>query len=41
VTGELVDPLSKQRRRVTGLATIVEAVRVWIGDALGGTDPDK
>ena len=35
VTGELVDPLSEPRRRFTGRATIVDAVRVWIDDALG------
>jgi hypothetical protein len=31
--GELVDPLSQQRRRFIGLESLVEAVRAWIDDA--------
>jgi hypothetical protein len=31
--GELVDPLSEQRRRFTGLESLVDAVRAWIDDA--------
>ena len=41
VTGELVDPLSKQQRRFTGLANLVEAVGVWIGEALASTLDDQ
>jgi hypothetical protein len=41
VTGELVDPVSKARRRVTGRAAIVDAVRVWIDDALGRAAPSE
>jgi hypothetical protein len=37
VTGELVDPLSQRRQRSTGLACLVDAVRVWIDDALSST----
>jgi hypothetical protein len=33
--GELVDPLSQQRRRFTELENLVEAVRAWIDDARG------
>ena len=35
VSGELVDPLSNQKQRFAGLERLVDAVRVWIDDALG------
>jgi hypothetical protein len=35
VTGELVDPLSEQRRRFTERASLIDAVRAWIDDAMG------
>jgi hypothetical protein len=35
VSGELVDPLFNQRQRFAGLERLVDAVRVWIDDALG------
>jgi hypothetical protein len=41
VTGELVDPVSEQRRRFIGLETLVDAVRAWMDDALGSTLGDK
>ena len=35
VSGELVDPLSEGKQRFVGLERLVDAVRVWIDDALG------
>lgn len=35
VTGELVDPISEQRRRFTELSALVDEVRTWIEDVLG------
>jgi hypothetical protein len=37
VWGELVDPLSQQRRRFTGLERLADALRVWVDDALRST----
>lgn len=34
VTGELVDPVCEHRRRFIGLDKLVDAVRIWIDDAL-------
>jgi hypothetical protein len=36
VSGELVDPLSRRRQRFSDPARLVEAVGLWIGEALGG-----
>jgi hypothetical protein len=35
IRGELVDPLSQQRRRFTGLESLVDGVRAWTDDARG------
>lgn len=35
VTGELVDPISEQRRRFTELSALVDEVRTWIEDVVG------
>ena len=40
VTGELVDPLTHRRQRFIGLAQFVDAVHVWIDDALSSTAGD-
>jgi hypothetical protein len=40
VSGELVDPLSNQKQRFAGLERLVDAVRVWIHDALGRAAQD-
>jgi len=40
VSGELVDPMSEQRQRFAGLERLVDAVRVWIDDALGRAAQD-
>jgi hypothetical protein len=34
VTGELVDPISEQRRRFTERASLIDAVCEWIDGAL-------
>ncbi|MBT2498621.1 hypothetical protein J7E25_05895 [Agromyces sp. ISL-38] len=36
ITGELVDPISEQRRRFTETAALVDEVRHWIDDVVGG-----
>jgi hypothetical protein len=42
LSGELVDPLSHRRQRFSEPGLLVEAVRLWIGDALGGVpDPTR
>ena len=40
VTGELVDPISEQRRRFTEMTTLVDEVRNWIDDVVGGAIAD-
>ena len=37
VTGELMDPLLRRRQRFIGLASLVDALREWIDDALSST----
>ncbi|OAN36772.1 hypothetical protein [Mycolicibacterium iranicum] len=37
ISGELVDPLTEQRRRFVGLDRLVDAVRAWVDGALGSS----
>ena len=41
VTGELVDPISEQRRRFTELSVLVDEVRNWIEDVVGKAIDDQ
>lgn len=39
-TGELVDPISEQRRRFTEIPRLVDEVRSWVEDVAGGGTAD-
>ncbi|CRZ14819.1 hypothetical protein [Mycolicibacterium neworleansense] len=41
VTGELVDPISEQRRRFTELSALADEVRNWIEDVVGKAIDDQ
>ena len=40
VSGEIVDPLTEQRRWFHGFESLYDTVFTWIDDALGSADQD-